>query len=314
MLALLAFAMLVVGCDDGLVAYRAHMVAAPAPTTSPRVTATWLGTAGVLLSDGETRILIDPFVSRSSLAAAVFRRPISVDDAAVADWIDRIGAQGTQAVLVSHSHYDHAMDAPDFARRLGALLVGSESTLNIGRGAGLGEDRLLLAHVGEAVTIGTFRVTFLESRHGPALLGRIPYPGEITGPLRSPATVPDYKLGGAYSLRIEHALGTILHHGSAGWVDAALKGVRADVVLLGVAGRRDTEEYLTHVVDAVGARRVVPIHFDNFFAPLDEPLETLIGVDFAEFMAGAAAHTPALTIETWPIGAARVVLPAPGGL
>jgi L-ascorbate metabolism protein UlaG (beta-lactamase superfamily) len=41
-----------------------------------------------------------------------------------------------------HTHFDHALDAAVVADRTGAVLVGGESTANIGRGHGLAEDRI----------------------------------------------------------------------------------------------------------------------------------------------------------------------------
>ena len=39
----------------------------------------WLGTAGTFISDGETGILIDPYVSRFRISAIAFRFPLKPD-------------------------------------------------------------------------------------------------------------------------------------------------------------------------------------------------------------------------------------------
>ncbi len=44
---------------------------------------------------------------------------------------------------------------------------------------------------------------------------------------------------------------------------------------IGLLGRRDEayrQEYLREVVEAVGARWMIPIHYDDFTRPLDQPL------------------------------------------
>ena len=61
----------------------------------------------------------------------------------------------------------------------------------------------------------------------------------------------------------------MLVQGSAGFLPGGYRSERADVVFLGVGGlgRKEPayrERYLREVVDAVGARRVVPIHWDDF--------------------------------------------------
>ena len=68
--------------------------------------------------------------------------------------------------------------------------------------------------------------------------------------------------------------------GSAGFVRGALDGQRAEVVYLGVGqlGLQPEQylvDYWTETVRTVGARRVVLIHWDDFFRPLHKPLRAL---------------------------------------
>jgi L-ascorbate metabolism protein UlaG (beta-lactamase superfamily) len=124
---------------------------------------------------------------------------------------------------------------------------------------------------------GAFELTFIESTHCPPDR----YPGPITEPVVPPARAQAYRCGEAWSLLVEHASGrSALIQGSAGYVRGALAGQRAEVVYLGVGQLGlQSEEYLrtywAETVEAVGARRVVLIHFDDFFRPLDQPLRAL---------------------------------------
>jgi len=177
-----------------------------------------------------------------------------------------------------HSHFDHALDAAEVADRTGALLVGGRSTMNLGRGHGLPDDRLLEVASGRTVALGAFDATFLASRHCPPDR----YPGEITEPLRPPARASAYRCGEAWSVLLAHRASgrRALVQGSAGFVPGALAGERADVAYLGVGqlGLRpaaEIERYWSETVRAVGARRAVLIHWDDFFRPLDRPLRAL---------------------------------------
>jgi L-ascorbate metabolism protein UlaG (beta-lactamase superfamily) len=101
--------------------------------------------------------------------------------------------------------------------------------------------------------------------------------GSIGGPLSLPASAGDFREGDCYSLLIEHGNRKILVQGSAGFVPDALKGRSADVVYLGVGGLGATREayqddYWREMVRTVGARRVIPIHWDNFYRPLEDGL------------------------------------------
>jgi L-ascorbate metabolism protein UlaG (beta-lactamase superfamily) len=167
------------------------------------------------------------------------------------------------------------------AQETGALLVGSSSTANIGRGYGFPEARIrIVAGAGETLAFGRFKVTFLKSEHFPNGFA----PGEIAAPLSPPASATDYKVGDADTLLIEHEGRTILVQGSAGFIPGALKGRKADVVYLGVGGLESRDAsyqnaYWHELVQTVGARRVIPIHWDNFFKSLDEPLTPNPGFD-----------------------------------
>jgi len=263
------------------------------PAAGDGVTVTFLGVSTVLVSDGETTLLTDGFFSRPPLLRTLLTK-IAPDDAIIDATLARAGITTLAAVIVVHSHYDHAMDAPLVAERTGAVLVGSASTANVGRGAGLAEERMRI--VGDTATMrfGRFEVTLIPSRHLPHGMSM----GTIDAPLVPPARASDYLEGGSFSVLIRHPTGALLIQGSAGWIDGALAGREADVVLLGVGGlgtqsREYGERYVAEVVEAVGAKLVVPIHWDDFTLPLSEPLVPMPRLldDFPATMALLEAHS-----------------------
>jgi L-ascorbate metabolism protein UlaG (beta-lactamase superfamily) len=273
------------------------------------VRVTWLGTAGVLISDGKTGLLIDPYVSRFSMTRILLRSVLKPDLVLINEWLTKMGGRHIRAVIVSHSHFDHSVDAPYFARLSGAPLIGSASTMNIGKGAGLQDSQLQPVKPGRSLRIGQFAIQCIESRHGPAMFGKIPYPGEITKPLIQPARAGDYRVGTVFSLLIRHPSGTILHHGSAGFIPGMYDGIKADAVLLGIAGRGDSEHYLDEVALKTGTRMVIPIHYDNFFKPLDKDLSFLPLVDFDGFVQIAEKYKSSFSLKTLPIGEPVPLLP-----
>jgi L-ascorbate metabolism protein UlaG (beta-lactamase superfamily) len=291
----------------GLEAYAArHYTAAPTPRA---LTATWFGTTAVLLSDGAHAVFVDPFFTRPpGFGRLVRNAPIEPNEALIKDWLARAGVGELSAVLVSHSHYDHSMDAGVVARLTGAVLAGSPSTLNVGRGAGLEAGRLVEMRSGEARRFGSFEVTFVESRHAGASGGRPT--GDILQPLAPPARFLDYKQGGTYSILVAHPQGRVLHHGSAGYVPGALAGRRADVALLGVALLPELGGYLKEVVDATGARRVMPVHWDDFTRPLDAallPFPLIVRLD--RFFEAMARDRPDLEVQTLELGRRVALFP-----
>jgi tRNA-specific 2-thiouridylase len=273
------------------------------------INVTWLGTSGVLVSDGETGLLIDPYVSRFGMTRILFNQVLEPDRSLINAWLKKLGGGIVRAVIVSHSHFDHSVDAPCFAMLAGAPLIGSGSTMNIGRGAGMPERQLMPVKPGRLLGFGRFTVTFLESRHGRVMFGKVPYPGEITTPLLQPARAGDYRAGTVFGILITHPSGTILHHGSAGYIPRMYDGTKADVLLLGIAGRRDTEQYIEEVALKTGPHTLIPVHFDNFFRPLDSGLSFLPMVDFRAFVRIAEKYKQSFTLKTLPIGEAVRILP-----
>lgn len=249
----------------------------PTATADSRLTTTWLGVATVLVDDGESALLTDGFFSRPSLAS-VGLRPIAPSHARIDGCLHRAGIQRLEAVLPVHTHFDHALDSAVVAERTGATLVGGLSTANIGRGQGLPEHRIVVAEPGDARSFGNYDVVLIESEHCPPDR----YPGEITEAVVPPVRVSAYRCGEAWSTLVTHRPtgATLLIQGSAGYVRGALDGRRADVAYLGVGQlgvmpESYIVEYWTQTVRAVGARRVVAIHWDDFFRPLSKPLRAL---------------------------------------
>lgn len=265
-----------------------HLQMPVAPVTPGQVRVKFLGVATLLIEDGETAILTDGFFSRPGIAQMILGQ-VKPDMHAIDQGLKRAGISSLAAVIVNHSHYDHAMDAPEVAKRTGAMLIGSESTANVGRGWGLPEAQIRLAQLGEAMQFGRFTVTLLASRHAPTGFTG----GEITSPLKPPAGVTDYLEGASYAILVQHADKSLLINGSAGFEPGALKNIRADVVLLGTGGiglfeAQHENAYWKEVVTGVGAKRVIPIHWDDFMTvAAGEPLRpsTKILGDFDHMMA-----------------------------
>lgn len=241
---------------------------AVAPSATAALRVTFLGVATLVFDDGETAFMTDGFFTRPS-PIKLLSGKIAPDRALIAEALRQAGVTKLAAVLVNHSHYDHAMDAPEVARLTGAVLVGSESTANIGRGWDLPEAQIKAVKSGDRLTFGRFTLTFFQTSHNPPT----PLPGTIDTPLRPPVLATAYREGGSYTILIDHDGRRMLVNASAGFVPGVLEGQRAAVVFLGTGAldRQSAdykEEYWRTVVTQLGARRVIPIHWDDFSRPL----------------------------------------------
>lgn len=253
----------------------AHRFDVPAATGDSPVTVTWAGVTTLLIDAGDSAVLTDGFFSRPSLFA-VATRPLASSPTRIDAGLTRLGVQHLDAVTPVHTHYDHALDSAAVARRTGARLIGGASAAHIARGHGLYDVEVV--NPGQPTAAGEFELTLVEGAHCPPDR----FPGPITAPVRQPARVSAYRCGEAWSMLVHHRRSgrRLLIVGSAGFVPGALAGHRAEIVYLGV-GQLGVQPhdylraYWQETVRAVGARRVVLIHWDDFFRPLDKPLRAL---------------------------------------
>ena len=112
-----------------------HAARFDVPAAAGELSVTFAGVSTLLFDDGQSAVLTDGFFSRPSLARVGLGR-IAPDPARIDAALHRLSIRGRlTAVVPVHTHFDHALDSAEVARRTGALLAGGESAANVGRGA-----------------------------------------------------------------------------------------------------------------------------------------------------------------------------------
>jgi L-ascorbate metabolism protein UlaG (beta-lactamase superfamily) len=239
----------------------------------------WLGVSGYRLGYAGHDLYVDPYVSRVPLRAVLARRPALPDPACLERYVRPAGK--AVAVLVGHTHFDHAVDAPALARRLGCPAYGSSSLAALMRLHGAGE-LAVEAVPHRRYELGPFTVSFTPSQHSKLLLGlAVPCAGELSCEHLDGLVPGAYSCGQVYGIRIEVAGISFYHQGSANLLDDELDGSPVDVFLAGVAGRGFTRDYWRRILPRLDPRVVVPTHYDDFFRPLDAELGLTTNVNLA---------------------------------
>jgi L-ascorbate metabolism protein UlaG (beta-lactamase superfamily) len=194
----------------------------------------WLGHATFeVVSPGGTRILIDPFLTQNPTT------PDSLKQLARYS-----GAAKPAAVLVTHSHFDHVLDAKAIVTSSGAKLVGA---FELVASLGVPEAQVIGANVGGSVKIGDVVIHVVPAVHSSEPGGR------------------------PIGFVLEFADGRTLYHTGDTWLfgDMALiqELYHPNIILLCVGGGPYTEDPKTA---ALAVRKyfhpttIVPMHFGTF--------------------------------------------------
>ena len=241
------------------------------------LTVRFTGTTTLLFSDGETSWMTDGWFSRPPLIQFLVGK-IRPDTQAIMAGLAANNVKSLAAIIPLHSHYDHAMDAPEVARLTGATLMGSGSTANIGLGWGLGIDQIEYLQDFKTIALGKFSITPVEFAHyefprksqNQTFLKQS---NQIEHPLTPPVKATDYRVGKTYALHVRHPKGTFTIVGSAGHLKGKLTGLQSDMIFLSLGGLGSQtgeyrETYWKETVTTTGATTIIPVHYDNLTAPI----------------------------------------------
>lgn len=267
----------------------------------------WLGVAGYRLSyEGQT-IYIDPYLSRVPLSSVIRRSP-ALANRSLHETLLRPSGQ-VAGVLVGHTHFDHAIDVPELARRFECSAYGSRSLAQLMRLYGLGE-RAVEVVPDRPYELGPFTVTFVPSLHSKLLLGyAVPFDGELTCEHLDALSPGAYRCGQVWGIHIEVAGMSFYHQGSANLIDDRVPSGGVDVFLAGIAGRSFTRDYWERILRRLQPRTVLASHFDDFFRPIDAPMGFSTNVNLTAFPDEVAAVSGDFQVGALPlletVGSAR---------
>lgn len=225
---------------------------------------TWTGAAGLQFETKNGTILIDPYHTRVDIFNTLIGA-ISTDEVAVNDCLPEM--ERVRAIIVGHTHSDHALDVPYIAARSDCPVVGSSSLdtlMNLNAMPG----RVQVCAGGETVELGRdASVTMLRSTHGLVAMGKVPFPGEIRATNTLPMKASGYRVGTVFAplLRIEDTV--FIHVGSANFIDAEMEGRTCDVLFLCVPGWKKRKGYPQRLIEMTQPKTVVLFHYEDFSKP-----------------------------------------------
>ena len=218
----------------------------------------FLGHACFELTEGDTRVLIDPFLTGNPKAAA---------DASDVD---------PTHIFLTHGHPDHWGDVIDIGRRTGAQCVA-------------------IVELANELTDNE-----LENVSDPNLGGTVEFDGGWVRlvPAWHTSTTPSGTVNTPAGLVINLGGKTIYHLGdTALFSDLALVGQRdaIDVALMCIGGHYTMDRHdAVRAAELVGARQVIPCHYDTF-PPIEtyaEAFKSEVGESEVVILQPGESHTP----------------------
>lgn len=226
----------------------------------------WTGAAGIEITRDHQTVLIDPYHSRLGKGDAFFK-PLVPRSRRIEKYLEKLPGD-LSAVIVGHTHFDHALDIPWIAERFKGPVVGSESLETLMALHGM-PGRVTIPEPGEAIDLpGQTTAHMIPSAHGLVAFGRVPYAGDIDPNARPPMRAGQYRHGKVYMSKVKVGKTTFIHAGSANFLESKLNGHRCDVLFMCVPGWRKVPEYCVRIPEILKPDVIIPFHFDDFSAPM----------------------------------------------
>ena len=251
--------------------------AAPRRRSRQGVLATfrWLGTSGWRIDIGAKTLLIDPYLSRFS--TGLFDGQFNPDTRLTVD-VERIADHpgSPQAILVTHTHWDHFNDVPHIAGQSDARVFGTLTAYHLGLAYGLPPAQLSPVKGGEVLDFGEYAVEVVAALHSRNGSYSMAFPGVRTTVPDKPATVADLPEGDTLAYQVTVKGGpSVFFMGASDFVERNLTGLNPDVAMIAMPSTDVTHDYVPRLLAALNRpATVVPVHWDNFEVPLTNPPTT----------------------------------------
>jgi len=236
------------------------------PASASAIRVTYLGVNGFQFETGGHAILVDPYFTRVGLWVGALNEAIESSPDRVREGLQHARSR-VDALLVTHAHFDHLLDAPEIMRRTGAQLLAGPTAVRLVESMGIPPNECVPVESGSVRRIAPWTIRVFVAQHD-RLFGKVPFQ---CGPelVPRPAKASDWCVGEPLAFVIE-AAGKRIYIDSGG-VPGALPDRRIkniDFAILGVA-LPDSRDRFAETVRQLRPRFIFPSHQDNMFAPID---------------------------------------------
>ena len=227
---------------------------------------TWMGTAALLLEQGETKIALDPFMGipprEEDHMLKAFRQ--------------------VSHVLVTHGHFDHIEQIPYIYKDGKCTIHCTAAPMATLKREGVAEDALSLIRPGDSIDIPPFHIEVFHSEHcrfdRPLIMRKLHSRAVLRHPLKLIKMLrknKPYPENGEIVFYDIHCGGSHLQiMGSMGLDENVDYPTGADVLVFPLQGRSDQDTFGLTLVERLRPKCILLDHYDNAFPPMTDDVDT----------------------------------------
>lgn len=217
---------------------------------------TWLGAAGFHLKYVGKELLLDPFLSRPDGASPIPRTDVD-------------NFRQISLILVTHGHFDHAMDVGELAKKTGAMVCAPEIICSHLRELGIKSDRLYPCERHTRLEWNGTSIRVIPSRH-------MRFDLKITAinlfrilkggfPFKLLRLWRDYPMGSTSEFLMDFGDYRVLFSGSGGSNWKKIATLQPNCIMVPFADRSDLPKFYMGAVATLRPETLVLHHFDMLF-------------------------------------------------